>query len=147
VTTPKIELHHVSKSFHANGSTIKALEDISLQVQLNEFLTIIGPSGSGKSTLFNLIVGLLQPDEGEIYLDGEICIDRIGKLGYMPQRDLLLPWRSVLDNVIIPKEIHRINRNEARLHAQELLPLFGLEELLTPIPVLYPAGCDSAQHS
>lgn len=130
----KIELRHVTKSFHANGLTIKALEDISLHVQSGEFLTIIGPSGSGKSTLFNLIVGLLEPDEGAICLDGEICMDRLGRVGYMPQRDLLLPWRSVLDNVIIPKQVQGIRRKEARSHASELLPLFGLEEFAESYP-------------
>lgn len=140
MTAPKIELRHVSKSFHANGVTVAALEDVSLQVQTGEFLTLIGPSGSGKSTLFNLIVGLLEPDEGTICLDGETCADRIGKVGYLPQRDLLLPWRSVIDNVIIPKQIRGFSQKEARTHALELLPLFGLEDFANAYPSALSGG-------
>lgn len=127
MTTPKVELRSVSKAFHADGVTIQALEDVSLRVMTGEFVTIIGPSGSGKSTLFNLTVGLLQPDAGEICIDGEVCAGRAGRVGYMPQRDLLLPWRSVIDNVIIPLELSGIPRRQAREQAHELLPLFGLE--------------------
>ncbi len=129
MTTPKVELRHVSKSFHAEsgGLTVTALEDVSLQVMPGEFVTLIGPSGSGKSTLFNLIVGLLEPDTGEVCLDGETCSERLGRVGYMPQRDLLLPWRTVIDNAIIPLEIRGTPREQAHERARELLPLFGLE--------------------
>lgn len=140
MSTPKVELRHVSKTFHGNGQTVKALEDISLQVMPGEFVTIIGPSGSGKSTLFNLIVGLLEPDTGEICLDGEVCRRRAGRVGYMPQRDLLLPWRRVLDNVILPLEIGGVPRAEARAHARELLPLFGLEDFAEAYPNMLSGG-------
>lgn len=134
MTTPKIELRNVSKTFHGDGRSIKALEDLSLHANSGEFVTIIGPSGSGKSTLFNLIVGLLEPDEGEICFDGEICDERSGLVGYMPQRDLLLPWRSVLDNVILAHELRGTPREEARTQARELLPLFGLEDFADAYP-------------
>jgi len=124
---PALEVRHVSKYFHANGHALLALEDVSFAVAPREFLTIVGPSGSGKSTLFNLIVGLLEPDTGEICLDGERCGERIGRVGYMPQRDLLLPWRSVLDNVIVPLELRGEPVAQARDQARQLLPLFGLE--------------------
>jgi ABC-type nitrate/sulfonate/bicarbonate transport system ATPase subunit len=122
-----LEVRHVSKRFHANGHAVLALEDVSFAVAPREFLTIVGPSGSGKSTLFNLIVGLLEPDTGEICLDGEHCAERIGRVGYMPQRDLLLPWRSVLDNVIVALELRGEPVTRARDQARQLLPLFGLE--------------------
>jgi ABC-type nitrate/sulfonate/bicarbonate transport system ATPase subunit len=132
--TAKVELRNVSKSFYANGRTIQALDDLSFEVHPGEFVTIIGPSGSGKSTIFNLIVGLLDPDEGEICIDGEICKKRSGRVGYMPQRDLLLPWRSVLDNVILPQELLGIPAESARSKAEELLPLFGLAEFRAAYP-------------
>ena len=97
-----------------DGRAVPALRDISLKVMPGEFVTIIGASGSGKSTLFNLCVGLLEPDEGSILIDGDEPQSRLGRLGYMPQRDLLLPWRSVLDNVLIPQDIKGVPRKESR---------------------------------
>jgi NitT/TauT family transport system ATP-binding protein len=131
---PKVELRNVSKTFRANGRTIQALENVSFDVHPGEFLTIIGPSGSGKSTIFNLVVGLLEPDEGEICIDGEICAQRTGRVGYMPQRDLLLPWRSVLDNVILAQELLGVPAEVSHAKAEELLPFFGLAEFRAAYP-------------
>jgi ABC-type nitrate/sulfonate/bicarbonate transport system ATPase subunit len=127
VTTPRIELRHVSKTFIGNGRTVPALRDFSLRVMPGEFVTIIGASGSGKSTLFNLCAGLLEPDEGSIIIDGDVPRNRLGMLGYMPQRDLLLPWRSVLDNVLVPQDIKGVPRGESREKALEMFQRFGLE--------------------
>ncbi len=127
MTTPKIELVNISKSFHGDGKVVPAVDGINLSVQPGEFITILGPSGSGKSTLFNLIAGLLEPDTGEICINGNHCTDRIGMVGYMPQRDLLLPWRSVMDNVVLAQDVREVPREESYIRAQELLPLFGLE--------------------
>lgn len=127
MTTPRIELQHVSKTFVGDGRTVPALRDISLTVMPGEFVTVIGASGSGKSTLFNLCVGLLEPDEGSIIIDGNESRSRLGMLGYMPQRDLLLPWRRVLDNVLLPQDIKGIPRKESRQIALEMFQRFGLE--------------------
>jgi ABC-type nitrate/sulfonate/bicarbonate transport system ATPase subunit len=124
--TPRIELQHVSKTFVGNGRTVPALRDVSLKVMPEEFVTIIGASGSGKSTLFNLCVGLLEPDEGSIMIDGHRPENRLGMLGYMPQRDLLLPWRSVLDNVVLAQDIKGVPRTESRREALEMFERFGL---------------------
>jgi len=97
-------------------------------VEAGEFVTLVGPSGSGKSTLFNLVAGLLEPDEGEVWLDGRLPRVRTGNFGYMPQRDLLFPWRSVTDNVAIPLELEGVNRGAARVRADAMLARFGLEE-------------------
>ena len=140
MSTPKLELRHVSKAFHANGLIVQALEDVSLAVFPGEFLTVIGPSGSGKSTLFNLITGLLEPDNGEILLDGMVDGVRTGHFGYMPQRDLLLPWRSVLDNVIIPLELRGIPLVDARARARQMLPMFGLEDFAQNYPAALSGG-------
>ncbi len=140
MTTPRIELRHVSKTFSGIDRAVPALEDVSFKVMPGEFITIIGASGSGKSTLFNLCVGLLEPDEGEILIDGERPENRAGMLGYMPQRDLLLPWRSVLDNVIIPLEIQGIPRRESRQKALEMLPHFGLETFENEYPSALSGG-------
>ena len=126
-TTPRLELESVSMTFHGETRSVPALRDISMHVLPQEFVTVIGPSGSGKSTLFNLITGLLEPQEGEIRIDGTPVADRTGYVAYMPQRDLLLPWRTVLDNVILPLEIQGADLDDARERARELMPRFGLE--------------------
>ena len=140
MTTPRIELRHVSKTFSGIEHAVPALKDISFKVIPGEFVTIIGASGSGKSTLFNLCVGLLEPDEGEIIIDGERPENRTGMVGYMPQRDLLLPWRSVLDNVLIPLEIQGIPQRESRQRALEMLPHFGLETFENEYPSALSGG-------
>ncbi len=140
MTTPRIELRHVSKTFSGIEHAVPALKDISFKVMPGEFVTIIGASGSGKSTLFNLCVGLLEPDEGEILIDGERPDNRAGMVGYMPQRDLLLPWRSVLDNVLIPLEIQGIPRRESRQRALEMLSHFGLETFEKEYPSALSGG-------
>ena len=140
MTTPRIELRHISKTFFGIDHAVPALEDISLKVMPGEFVTIIGASGSGKSTLFNLCVGLLEPDDGEILIDGERPENRTGMVGYMPQRDLLLPWRCVLDNVLIPLEIQGVSRRESRQKALEMLPHFGLETFENEYPSALSGG-------
>jgi ABC-type nitrate/sulfonate/bicarbonate transport system ATPase subunit len=140
MTIPKLEIKAVSKTFHGERLSVPALQDVSLTIQTGEFVTIIGPSGSGKSTLFNLIVGLLDPDQGEICINGETCSQRTGLVGYMPQRDLLLPWRSILDNVILPQQIRGVKRSTAHEHARELLPIFGLEEFESVYPSALSGG-------
>ena len=140
MTTPRIELRHVSKIFYGIDHVVPALEDVSFKVMPGEFVTIIGASGSGKSTLFNLCVGLLEPDEGEILIDGERPENRAGMVGYMPQHDLLLPWRNVLDNVLIPLEIQGIPKRESRQKALEMLPHFGLETFENEYPSALSGG-------
>ena len=140
MTIPRIEFRNVSKTFAGIDHAVPALEDISFLVMPGEFVTIIGVSGSGKSTLFNLCVGLLQPDEGEILIDGERLENRAGMVGYMPQHDLLLPWRSVLNNVLIPLEIQNVPRREAKEKAFQMLPHFGLNTFENEYPSALSGG-------
>lgn len=137
---PKLELRQISKAFHADGLAVQALADLSLEVATGEFLTVVGPSGSGKSTILNLIAGLLEPDAGEIRLDGTPCAERAGRFGYMPQRDLLLPWRSIEENVIVSQELGGGDLKRARTRAAELMPLFGLEGFETAYPASLSGG-------
>jgi ABC-type nitrate/sulfonate/bicarbonate transport system ATPase subunit len=124
----RLEVSKLHFSYEANdGQRVTAIEDVSFALRPSEFISIIGPSGCGKSTLFNLIGGLLIPDFGTVALDGTDIVGRPGSVAYMMQRDLLLPWRSVLDNVILGPELAGGSRAAARETAQTLLRRFGLE--------------------
>ncbi|PAV29359.1 ABC transporter ATP-binding protein [Virgibacillus profundi] len=110
------------------------LEDIHFQVNAGEFVSIIGASGSGKSTIFRLITGLEQPIEGKIYLNGKSMSNQLGQVGYMPQQDLLMPWRTVMDNAILPLEIKGVKKAEAIDEVRKLLGEFGLEGVEDAFP-------------
>lgn len=126
-TVSEVELRDVRKDFRVDGRLTRAVGGVSLRAAQGEFVVIIGPSGCGKSTLLNIICGLMQPDAGEVLLDGQPVRERTGLLGYMLQKDLLLPWRRVLDNVILGLEISGEDNGQARREARQMLPLFGLE--------------------
>lgn len=126
MATSRLVVDKISKTFRAHDQIVPALAEINFAAGAGEFVTVIGPSGCGKSTLFNIIVGLTEADTGRICLDGEELHHRAGLFGYMPQRDLLLPWRTVIDNVILGPELAGQSRRAAREEAAALLPLFGL---------------------
>lgn len=137
---PKLELRGIRKAFWGRWGYLPTLERIDLVAYPGEFVSIVGPSGCGKSTLFNIICGLEQADEGQVLLDGQDVTGRVGLFGYMPQRDLLLPWRNVLDNVILGPEIAGVPRKRAQDEARELLPLFGLQGFEKNLPATLSGG-------
>jgi ABC-type nitrate/sulfonate/bicarbonate transport system ATPase subunit len=120
--TAQVAVRGVSMTF----DEVEAVHDVNLTVGRSELVALVGPSGCGKSTLLAAIAGLLQPDEGEIWLNGATARDRLGRVALMPQRDALLPWRSVLDNAILGLEVAGGDKREARERARALLPRFGL---------------------
>jgi ABC-type nitrate/sulfonate/bicarbonate transport system ATPase subunit len=133
-STSSMAVLAVSKRFEAKGGPVKALERVSLAAEPGQFVTLIGPSGCGKSTLFNIIAGLEEPSEGEIRLGGELLRRRVGRVAYMPQKDLLLPWRRVIDNTIIGLQLGGMSRADARRRAEPLLGRFGLEGFASAYP-------------
>lgn len=137
---PQLTLRNITKTYHENGQIVPALADISFLAEARQFVSIIGPSGCGKSTLFNVVVGLVQSDRGEILFDGQVVDERIGLFGYMPQRDLLLPWRTVIGNAILGPELAGENLKAARQEAVSLLPMFGLEGFGHAYPVTLSGG-------
>lgn len=118
----KLEVKNVSKAFEDK----KVLEDISIHLNKGELVSLLGVSGSGKTTLFNVISGLLAPDAGSVWLDGEDITGRPGQISYMLQKDLLLPFRTIEDNVALPLIIKGTPKKEARKKAGELFEEFGL---------------------
>jgi ABC-type nitrate/sulfonate/bicarbonate transport system ATPase subunit len=130
----KVHLDQVGMAFTTPGGTFRAVAPMSLSIESGRFVSLVGPSGCGKSTLFNVIAGLLQPTEGRVLIDGEDATGTIGRIGYMLQKDLLLPWRTVLDNVILGMEVQGKPLKEARERALPLLHKYGLAgfEYLNP---------------
>jgi ABC-type nitrate/sulfonate/bicarbonate transport system ATPase subunit len=123
----KLTLERIGKTFEVDGRPLPVLSPFDLRVPDGEFLTVVGPSGCGKSTLFNIVAGLLPADPGGVLrIDGRPVVSPLGRVAYMPQRDLLLPWRSVLDNAILGLEVQGVPRAEARRRARDLMPQFGL---------------------
>ena len=124
-----LSLHEVSFAFgrgRAGGDRL--FDGLSLEVREGEFVSVVGASGSGKSTLFKLIAGLLEPTGGEISLYGERAPRRLGRIAYMPQQDLLLPWRTVMDNCLLPLELTPRGRSaDGGSEVLKLLKLLGLE--------------------
>ncbi|WP_309135122.1 ABC transporter ATP-binding protein [Cellulomonas sp.] len=126
-TSDQLVIDHVSRRFPSpEGGTVDALVDAHLTVRPGEFVSLIGPSGCGKSTLFNLIAGLDTPSEGRVVIDGVDRSGQQGLVGYMLQKDLLLPWRTVLENVVLGLEIGGVRRKAAQALARPLLTTYGL---------------------
>lgn len=124
---PKIEISGVSKWFRRNGQEIPAMRETSLTIEEGRFVSMIGPSGCGKSTLFNIIAGLIPPSTGQVIADGRNIVGKTGYVGYMLQKDMLLPWRTILDNIILGMEVRGIPRKEAVERALPLMEKYGLE--------------------
>ncbi|NSY62250.1 ABC transporter ATP-binding protein [Rhizobium rhizogenes] len=121
-----LSLHGIRKSFQSKEKTVDVLGGLTFDVNEQDFVSIIGPSGCGKTTIFNIIAGLVDPDTGQISYRGQQVTGLRGKVGYMMQRDLLFPWRTVLQNVLLAPELKKMPAHEARENAMEYLNTFGL---------------------
>lgn len=117
----KLKIEHLSVSFSGQ----KILSDVSMDVEEGAFISILGPSGCGKSTLLNILAGLLPLEEGAFYVDDAPVCGASEHFAYMPQEDLLLPWKTIMENVCLYGTIHK-EKTHARQKAAELFPVFGL---------------------
>lgn len=120
-------VNQVEKKFAQNA----VFTDLTFSIEKEEFVSIIGPSGSGKSTIFNLIGGILTPEKGEILLEGNNIIGKRGSISYMPQTPSLLPWRTVLQNVLLGAELQGVKDVEK---AVEMLHKAGLADYIHARP-------------
>lgn len=132
----KLEARNINKNFKETP----VLKGVSLYLEEYEFVSILGPSGSGKSTLFNIISGLMGPDSGDILIDGENYTGKTGRISYMYQKDLLLPWRKIIDNTSIPFIIKGTGKKEARERVREYFKIFGLEGFENKYPFQLSGG-------
>lgn len=117
-----LKVEGVSKTFDSE----KIIENISIELHEGEIVSILGVSGGGKTTLFNIISGLCLPDEGKVCIDGKDVTGEAGNVSYMLQKDLLLPYRTILDNVALPLIIRGMKKKEARKKATPYFEEFGL---------------------
>jgi NitT/TauT family transport system ATP-binding protein len=130
-----IRVENISQTFAGKrGADVEALRNIDLEVEEGEFVAAIGRSGCGKSTLLRLIAGLLPATSGQVSIAGEPVRKPSPEVGMMFQRPALLPWRSVLDNVLLPVELFGWSRAKHRDHAHELLEMVGLHDFGKRLP-------------
>lgn len=119
----KLETKNITMSFDGNP----VIRDISIAVDQGELVSLLGVSGSGKTTLFNCISGIYKPDAGQVFLDGEDITGTTGRISYMLQKDLLLPYKTIEDNVGLPLVIRGKSKKEARALVAPHFAEFGLE--------------------
>ena len=125
---PIIDVRKLSFSYHSMEEETLALSDVSFRVYPGEFLSIVGPSGCGKTTLLSLIAGLIPVEQGDIIKTQDL------KTGYMLQRDLLLEWRTIWENVMLGLEINHAINETTKQYAMQLLKEYGLEEFIHKKP-------------
>ena len=139
---PRLKLEGVSKRYPSrrNDAEVFAIDDISFHVDEGEFVTIVGPSGCGKSTALNLIAGLIEPSSGNILIDGHEVENRRRHFGYMFQKDLLFPWRTVCQNVALGIEVLGTPKGKARQDARAILTEFDLGTFADNYPAQLSGG-------
>ena len=128
--TAKLAVNECTKTF---GPTV-ALASTTLAIEPGEFVSLVGPSGCGKSTLFNVVSGLLRPDNGRVEIDGVDVTGHSGHVGYMLQKDLLIPWRSVVDNITLGAALTRGVTKADRTQAVDFARRYGLGDFLDHYP-------------
>lgn len=129
-----LKLKDINLNYHSKSGEIQTLNNINLELNQGEFITVLGPSGCGKSTLLNIISGLIPPSSGEITFNNESIELNKEKMGYMFQKDHLFPWLSVWNNVILPLKIKHQLKDEKLAKAEELLKSYSLWDFKDRLP-------------
>jgi len=126
----KLYTKNITKTY---GSKL-ILQDINIELNENECVSLLGVSGVGKTTLFNILSGIITPDSGNVYLEGYDITGVAGKVGYMLQKDLLLPYKTIIDNITMPLIIRGKKKEEARETVYKYFADFGLEGVENKYP-------------
>lgn len=137
---PVLELSQVSFSYHLREREVLALKDVSFHVDVGEFVAIVGPSGCGKSTLLSMIAGLISPGNGIIRVDGLSPVHTVNLIGYMLQKDHLLEWRRMFDNMCLGLEIRGINDKKHQDGVRQMMSAYGLEQFAESYPSALSGG-------
>jgi NitT/TauT family transport system ATP-binding protein len=129
-----LRVEHVGHVYDDANGQVEALIDISFEITPGEFVCLVGPSGSGKSTLLRILAGLIQPEEGHVWLDGELVQAPGPSIGIVFQKANLMPWRTVIDNIALPLELAEVQRADSLRRANELIDLVGLQGFARAYP-------------
>jgi NitT/TauT family transport system ATP-binding protein len=129
-----IALDHMGLTYETVDGPVEAVRDVSLSIQKGEFIAVIGPSGCGKSTMLRAIAGLRPATHGAVLFDGASVLGPLSSVGMVFQSPVLLPWRRIIDNVLIGAELSGLRREDYRRRAQELLELTGLRDFARRYP-------------
>jgi len=139
--THTLEVRDISHRYGTDDSANLVLSNLNFHADAGEFVSFVGPSGCGKSTLFNIITGLLAPSEGSVLVDGvETTGQPTRKIGYVLQKDLLMPWRTVMRNVVLGLEVHGVPKAEATERARALFAEYHLEGVENKFPAQLSGG-------
>lgn len=140
---PILHVESLYKAFDSpNNGNLLAIANISFSISSGEFLCIVGPSGSGKTTLLQILAGLLPPTKGQVWLAGEPLTKPQPEISIVFQKPNLMPWRTVLDNVLLPLQIQAAPAAEAQRRGQEMLALVGLNEFASAYPKQLSGGME-----
>ena len=131
---PALVVRDLSAVFRNGNGGLQALDRLSFSVQPQEFVCVLGPSGSGKSTLLRILAGLLEPTDGEVIYLGEHLTGPRREIGFVFQKANLMPWRTVMQNILLPLEVQGMAMEAARGRAGELVELVGLQGFEDTLP-------------
>ena len=132
---PHIRINHVSKWFDSvDGSSVLALDSVDCTIEKGSFISVVGPSGCGKTTLLRMLAGLMPATDGTLSIDGQAVTGTRRDVGVVFQSSILLPWRTVLENILLPAEIQGLDMHASRQRAQELIRLVKLEGFEDKLP-------------
>jgi NitT/TauT family transport system ATP-binding protein len=134
MTQAALRVERVGHIYDDHHGHVEALDDISFEIAPGEFVCIVGPSGSGKSTLLRMLAGLIPPQQGRVWLDGQLVEAPARSIGLVFQKANLMPWRSVRDNIALPLELANVSATEIDRRVAELIKLVGLKGFAQTYP-------------
>ena len=135
-----VRFERIQKIFQAPDGEVEAVRDVSFELRDGEFVSLVGPSGCGKSTLLNILAGLETPTGGRVFLDGEVVEGTSDKVGYMPQKDQLFPWRTIWGNAVLGLEISGRRSSDDLARVNSLLNRYGLGDFAEKLPAQLSGG-------
>ena len=142
MTQAALRVEHIGHVYDDHNGHVEALDDISFEIASGEFVCIVGPSGSGKSTLLRMLAGLIPPQQGQIWLNGQLVEAPARSIGLVFQKANLMPWRTVYDNIALPLELAGVDANDLDRRTRTLIDLVGLNGFAQAYPRALSGGME-----